>query len=84
MEVASPTDLFQDIEEKIQEYLDAGAALVWLAKPTSRRIVAYRPDGSETSFGPADEIAAEPVLPGFRMLVGEVFPEPAARPPTTG
>lgn len=78
VEVPSPTDVVWEVEAKIREYLDAGTAVVWLAKPGTRRIVAYRPDGSETSFGPADEVTGDPVLPGFRLRVGDVFPPPAA------
>jgi Uma2 family endonuclease len=79
VEVRSPTDIGDEVEEKIQEYLDAGSAAVWLAKPFSRRIVVYLPDGSETSYGPADDLPGDPVLPGFRLRVGDVFPPPAPR-----
>ena len=78
VEVRSPTDVGDEVEAKIQEYLDAGTAVVWLAKPRTRRIVAYLPDGSETSYGPADDLPGDPVLPGFRLRVGDVFPPPAA------
>jgi Uma2 family endonuclease len=74
VEVLSPTDISFDVEAKIQEYLDAGTQIVWLAKPKSRRISVYRPDGTEVTFGPNDTITAEPVLPGFSMRVGDVFP----------
>ena len=79
VEVVSPSDAMSKIERKIAAYLEAGTQLVWLARPTSRRILAFHADGTETSFGPNDLIDADPVLPGLRFRVGEVFPLPAAR-----
>jgi Uma2 family endonuclease len=75
VEVISPSDIAYDIETKIQDYLDAGTQVVWLANPVSKRISVYRPDGSVMTFGPNDTITADPVLPGFTMRVREVFPE---------
>jgi Uma2 family endonuclease len=74
VEVLSPSDVWYDVEAKIREYLDAGTKVVWLANPPRQRITAYLPDGTETSFGPNDEITAEEILPGFRMTVRDVFP----------
>jgi Uma2 family endonuclease len=72
--VLTPKDRYNATDAKIRDYLDAGTQIVWLAKPISRRIIVYRPDGTEISFGPDDEVTADPVLPGFRMKVGDVFP----------
>ncbi|HWE04693.1 MAG TPA: Uma2 family endonuclease [Tepidisphaeraceae bacterium] len=33
VEVISPNDVVYDVDEKIQEYLDAGFPLIWLAAP---------------------------------------------------
>ena len=77
VEVLSPTDLFERVEAKIMAYLEGGTKLVWLARPKTRRIVAYRPDGTEISHGPDDDVDAGPVLPGLRFRVAEVFLPPA-------
>ncbi len=74
VEVLSPNDVASKVDAKIADYLAAGTALVWLAKPQSRRIIAYRQDGTEISHGPDDMIDAAPVLPELRFRVGEVFP----------
>ena len=76
VEVVSRQDVYWDIDEKIRDYLHAGTAVVWLARPAVRRIVVFRPDGSETSFGPADEISAGPVLPELKFRVADVFQAP--------
>lgn len=72
--VASPNDVYSKVDSKIQDYLAAGSQLVWLANPARRRIVAFRQDGTEIYHGPKEVITADPVLPGFRMTVGDVFP----------
>lgn len=74
VEVISPSDVHDDLETKIQEYLNAGTQLVWLAKPKSKKITVYLLDGSEQTFGINDEINAEPLLPVFITKVKDVFP----------
>ena len=58
VEVVSPTDVMSHIERKIHEYLAAGTQLVWLARPSSRRIQAFHADGTEKTYGPNDVIDA--------------------------
>ncbi len=63
-----------EVVEKIDEYLAAGIALVWIANPDRRTIRVYRQDGTTRLFRAGDVIENEPGLPGFRLPVGEVFP----------
>jgi Uma2 family endonuclease len=74
VEVISPNDRAYDVEEKVQEYLDAGVKLVWVVNPPTRTLLVYRGDGSITGLREADELSGESVLPGFRCRVGELFP----------
>lgn len=76
VEVLSPGNTGIELEIKIAEYLDAGVPLVWIVTPQARTIRAYRSDGTTRLYRAADVIEGEPVLPGFRLAVGEVFPEP--------
>ena len=76
VEVLSKHDAYWNVDEKIQEYLLAGTAAVWLARPALRRIVVFLPDGTETSYGPNDELTGAPVLPALRFRVGDVFQMP--------
>ena len=41
VEVISPNDVVYDVDEKVQEYLDAGFPLVWVADPKARTITVY-------------------------------------------
>ena len=79
VEVISPNDIHYDVLDKVQEYLDAGFPLVWLADPKARTITVY-PRGIPPVLYSADhELTAEEVLPGFRCKVGELFPAPTPR-----
>jgi Uma2 family endonuclease len=74
VEVLSPGHSGIEIEEKLNEHLEAGIPLVWIVNPDQRTIRSYRNDGSTRLFREKDAIENEPGLPGFRMVVGEVFP----------
>jgi Uma2 family endonuclease len=79
VEVLSPGNAGLEVDDKLDEYLAAGVALVWIVNPDRRTIRVYRQDGTTRSFRAAEVIENEPVLPGFRLVVGEVFPAaPAA------
>jgi Uma2 family endonuclease len=75
VEVVSPNDLAANLDTKVAEYLQAGVRLVWVVVPETRRIHVYRPDGRDATFGPADTITGEDVLPGFSALVADLIPE---------
>lgn len=77
VEVVSPNDLQYEVNEKRQEWLDAGAQLVWVVEPEDETVHAYKADGSVTLFRKADTLTAEPVLPGFACPVAELFRQPA-------
>jgi Uma2 family endonuclease len=74
VEVLSPGNGGIELEEKLDEYLDAEAPMVWIVNPSSRTIRVYRRDGTTHLFRSGDVIENEPLLPGFAMKVGDVFP----------
>jgi Uma2 family endonuclease len=74
VEVLSPGNGGIEVEEKLNEYLEAGARLVWIVNPDRRTIRVYRHDGTTRLYRETGVIENEPILPGFRMVVGEVFP----------
>jgi Uma2 family endonuclease len=74
VEVVSPTDQAEATMAKAVEYLEAGARLVWLAFPVIRTVYAYTSPTAVRGFGPADELDAGDVLPGFKTPVAGLFP----------
>ncbi len=80
IEVVSPNDLAQEVERKVQEYLTAGATLVWVLYPETRRVIVYRPSGEARVLGEQDTLEGTDVLPGFACKVEELFgTEPIAK-----
>jgi Uma2 family endonuclease len=73
VEIWSPSDKQEDLLDKVQDYLDAGVPLVWLAEPVFRTITVYRPDADPQMFTAKQELTAEPHLPGFRAAVSAMF-----------
>lgn len=74
VEVLSPGNSGIELEDKLDEYLAAAAPMVWIVNPEARTIRVYRNDGTTRLFRAQDIIENEPLLPGFRLVVGEVFP----------
>lgn len=77
IEVISPGDTAEKVEEKIGEYLGAGVPLVWVAYPGTRSVRVHRPrnssNGAVSSLSQDDTITGENVLPGFSCGVREFF-----------
>lgn len=74
VEVLSPSNTGIDLEDKLDEYLAAGVPMVWIVNPDRRTIRVYRNDGTTRLFRADDTIADEPLLPGFSLKAGDVFP----------
>lgn len=73
IELRSPTDSLSVLQAKMQEYLDNGAQLGWLIDPEQMRVYVYRPDGQVECLENPMEISGEPVLPGFRLNLREIW-----------
>ena len=77
IEVVSPNDTAEEVDEKVVEWLDAGVLLVWVVSPGTRKVRVHRP--RPAALGPIslltedETIGGEDVLPGFSCLVREFF-----------
>ena len=73
VEVLSPSDSPRHVAQKIGEFLEYGAALVWLVDPQARTVTVYRSLSQTQQFTAGDTISAEPVLPGFGCVISRFF-----------
>ena len=73
VEVVSPGDSAAEVRGKAEEWLQAGARLVWLVYPESRAVTVFRSREDVRTLASTDELTGEPVLPGFRCRVEELF-----------
>jgi Uma2 family endonuclease len=73
VEILSPSDAIEDVNEKIDAYLSSGVAIVWVIDPYFRTVKVHRPDSEPELFNVRHELTAEPQLPGFRVAVSRLF-----------
>ena len=73
VEILSPTDTQEMIDEKVAVYLETGVAIVWIVQARFRTVTVYRPDAAPVLFNETQELTAEPHLPGFRVAVARLF-----------
>ena len=73
VEVRSPNDTQPAVLRKVRDYLTAGVRVVWVADPQAQTITAHRRDQEPQVFVAADTLTVEDVIPGFRVLVQDMF-----------
>ncbi len=66
VEVKSPSDLIEDLKEKMGFWISNGVQLGWLVDPYEEKAYTYRVDGSVKTLKNFDvQLQGDPVLPGF-------------------
>jgi Uma2 family endonuclease len=73
VEVLSPGDTLEEVEEKVEDWLSAGTRAVWIVSPKRRSVTVYRSMTDVTRLSEADDLDAGEVVPGFRCKVAEIF-----------
>jgi Uma2 family endonuclease len=73
VEVVSPSDEDDEVEEKAQMWLKAGSLLVWTVDPENRTVKVYRPGTEPVTLAADQEIDGGDVIPGFRCRVADFF-----------
>ena len=73
VEILSPSDTVENIDDKLAVYRRAKVPLVWLLDPSDRTVDVYRPKGKQKLFTSDDELTCEPELPGFAVPVARLF-----------
>jgi len=67
IEVVSPTDLAEDLTQKVKQYLAAGSKAVWVFYPKTREVQVFRADGG-SFFRREHETLEDPdLLPCFSL-----------------
>jgi Uma2 family endonuclease len=74
VEIISPTDKAFDVIEKVQEYFKGGVRQVWHVYSHIEQVFVFDSPTTVRVLTRADELTAEPLVPGFRMPMAELFP----------
>lgn len=72
-EVVSPSDLAEEIMQKLVEYFQAGARLVWVVYPEQQLVYVYEALTQVRGLTRQDELDGGSVLPGFRLPLAQLF-----------
>jgi len=73
VEVLSPDDRQVEVEEKIQQWLDAGTKAVWIVNPRRRTVTIHRAGADPRVLRESDTLPGDDVVPGFELKVAEIF-----------
>ncbi len=73
VEVLSPGDTAYEVEEKVEEWLAAGAGAVWVANPKRRTVTIHRSKVPPQTLSENDTLEGQDVVPGFRCKVADIF-----------
>lgn len=76
VEVVSPTDMFDRVEEKAFAYLEAGTQMVWVIAPRSKTVMVYRSETDIKLLTCNDTLSGEDVVAGFSCEVARLFESP--------
>ncbi len=74
IELRSPSDTLAAVQDKMAEYMDNGIRLGWLIDPEAKRVYVYRPGQPVDTLEEPDTISGDPVLPGFVLNLGKIWP----------
>lgn len=73
VEVVSPGDTVSEVEEKVAEWLEGGARMVWVVSPKLHTVTVYRSLTDIVTLTEKDKLDGADVVPGFQMNVAEIF-----------
>jgi Uma2 family endonuclease len=73
IEILSDSESYQDVIDKVQDYFDGGAELVWYVIPESRKVYVYTSPDESKAYKGADVISAAPIVPDFQFVVADLF-----------
>jgi Uma2 family endonuclease len=73
VELRSRSEALENVQAKMQEYLDNGAQLGWLIDPIEKKVYVYRPQAAVECLDNPQTVSGDPVLPGFVLEVEKVW-----------
>ena len=74
IEVISPNDIYREVDEKVQDWLDAGTRMVIVINPRRREVRVHTPLADTVILTPDDTLDGGDVVPGWTIPISAVFP----------
>jgi Uma2 family endonuclease len=73
LEILSKHDTVEEISDRIDDWLSAGVQMLWIVDPFRRTVTIYQPGRDPMLLGEHGVLDGDPVVPGFRCPVAEIF-----------
>jgi Uma2 family endonuclease len=73
VELRSRTDSLQDLQKKMEEYIENGAKLGWLIDRKNKRVEIYRPNQEVEVLENPPTLSGENILPGFVLDLSRIM-----------
>jgi Uma2 family endonuclease len=74
VEVVSPSERAEEIQERVRDWFAGGARRVWLFYPSVRTVHVLRSPTEVQILGLGEILSGEDVLPGFVCPLADLFP----------
>lgn len=76
VEIRSDSNTWRELRAKAARYLEHGTQMVWLIDTDARALELHCANAAPQILGSDDLIDGGDVLPGFRLPVSDLFPDP--------
>jgi Uma2 family endonuclease len=73
IELRSPTDGLEDLQDKMAEYIENGVRLGWLIDPMEKKVHIYRGNGEIEILDNPEKVSGGDVLKGFELNPREIW-----------
>ena len=73
VELKSPSDCLEVLQDKMQEYINNGASLGWLIDRPDRKVYIYTPNHEVNCLKDPQTVSGDPVLPGFVLDLSQIW-----------
>jgi Uma2 family endonuclease len=73
IEVVSPNNSADEVQDKRLEYFRAGVSVVWVIYPRQREVHVYTSPTSVTILTAEQELDGGQLIPGFRLPLSALF-----------
>ncbi len=73
VEIVSPSDSAEDLQVKVDQYLQSGARQVWILYPKTKCIYVFRAGEQVAVLDASQRLEGGDLLPGFSVAVADLF-----------
>lgn len=73
VEIVSPSDRWQDMQQKLEEYFSIGVPQVWIINPKDRSVMVYASITAAKKLREDETLTGEGSLEGFSLPVKKLF-----------